>query len=212
MKIIVVTSSKETEKEPAIVTSMFENGLETLHVRKPRFSTRELSAYLEKIPASFHPNIVIHSHHHLAGKYKLKGLHFTKSHLRSNFKTWLRLKMLSLKKPLPSLVFSSSHSKLAGLYDEEAFNYNYVFLSPIFDSLTGKFQSGFYEEGIKAAIAKTGKKVIARGGIDYTKVEKVHQLGFYGLALYSAIWENPNPLEEYINVVRRCNELGIKAE
>jgi thiamine-phosphate pyrophosphorylase len=212
MKIIVITSNRRDEKEPEIVNSFFANGLETLHLRKPRLSTRELSEYIEKIPAHFHKKIVIHSHHKLAGKYNLKGIHFTKSHLHHPRKTWFRMKMLGLKRNINTLTLSSSHSKLSTLYDVGEFNYDYVFLSPIFDSLTGKFQSGFYEEGIKAAIAKTGKKIIARGGVDFSKVEKINELGFEGMALYSALWEKADPLEEYIKVLKRCDELGIKTE
>ncbi len=37
-------------------------------------------------------------------------------------------------------------------------NFDYVFLSPIFDTITGKYQSGFYEDSILAAIQKNRKE------------------------------------------------------
>ncbi len=212
MKIIVISSNKQNEKETKIVTTMFEHGLETFHLRKPRLTTKELSEYIEQIHAHFHNRIVIHTHHSLAGKYKLKGIHFTRSHLKTPRKTWWRLKLLSWKRPLSSLTMSSSHSKLSTLYEPTEYSYNYVFVSPVFDSLTGKFQSGFYEEGIKAANEKSGKKIIARGGVNADKLEKVNELGFYGIALYSALWDKPDPFQEFLNILRRCKELGIKPE
>jgi thiamine-phosphate pyrophosphorylase len=212
MKIIVISSNKKTDTEANVVTSMFEHGLETFHLRKPKLTTKELAEYIEQIPAHFHNRIVTHTHHALAGKYKLKGIHFTKGHLKTPRRTWWKLKLLSWKRPLNSMTLSSSHSKLSTLYEPDDYPFNYVFVSPVFDSLTGKFQSGFYEEGIKAANAKSGKKIIARGGVSAEKIEKVKELGFYGLALYSALWDKPHPLAEFINVMRKCKELGIQPE
>ena len=107
---------------------------------------------------------------------------------------------------------TTSHGKLASLYEEEEMKFDYVFLSPIFDTITGKYQSGFYEDSIVAAIQKTGKKIIARGGVDVTRVEKINELGFYGMALYSSLWDRENPVEEYLKVIHRCKELGISVE
>jgi thiamine-phosphate pyrophosphorylase len=212
MKLIVISLSKLEDRELSIINSMFEAGLTTFHIRKPRLSTKELSDFIEKIPVHFHPRLVIHTHHKLAGKYKVKGIHLTKSHLKKTRQTWWRLKLLSWKRPLNSLTFSSSHSKLSTLYEKSDYSFNYVFLSPVFDTLTGKFQSGFYEEGIKAVNAKSGQNVIARGGIEADKMEKVNKLGFNGVALYSTIWESDNPMEEFLKVIRKCNELGLEIE
>lgn len=212
MKIIIITSSKTDEKEIEVVNSMLENGLNTLHLRKPRLTTKELEDYIKKIPSAFHDKIVIHSHHELAGKYNLKGIHLTKTHRKNARLTWFKMKILGLRRPISSLIISTSSTKLSELYNEDKINSNYIFLSPIFDSLTGKFQSGFYEEGLKVAIQKSGKNIVARGGVDYSKVEKIHEIGFAGLALYSAMWEKNDPLAEYMKVIKKCNELGIKVE
>ena len=210
MKIIVVSTSKKDEKEPFIVTQLFENGLENFHLRKPKLSTKDFIEYIEKIPSQFHNRIVIHSHHNLAKKYNLKGIHYTKVHQKDNFKNWWRNKVLGYSRM--AHVKTASHTKLSSLYDETSIQFNYVFLSPIFDSLTGKYQSGFYEEGIRAAIQKSGKKIVARGGVDITRIEKVQELGFYGMALYSCIWESDTPVVEFIEFMKRCRELNIATD
>jgi thiamine-phosphate pyrophosphorylase len=210
MKIIVISPSKIKEEEIKNLILMFEAGLETYHLRKPKFSTQQLKEYLEKIPKQFHNRIVIHSHHNLARKYNLQGVHYTKKHLEPNFRNWWREKLLRLSKG--NFVKTTSHGKLASLYEEEEMKFDYVFLSPIFDTITGKYQSGFYEDSIIAAIQKTGKKIIARGGVDITRIEKIDQLGFYGMALYSSLWDRENPVEEYLKVVHHCKELGIQVE
>ncbi len=210
MKIIVISPQGLYENEAKIVTRLFENGLETFHVRKPHFRTKELRAYLEQIPQQFHNRIIIHSHHLLARKYDLKGIHYTKTHYKKSFRNWWIKRYFGLFKN--EIVRTTSHTKLVSLYDEEQFPVDYIFLSPIFDSLTGKYQSGFYEEGIKATLQKVKKKVIARGGIDITRIEKVRELGFSGMALYSYIWESKKPVEDFIDLIKRCNELNIPVE
>jgi thiamine-phosphate pyrophosphorylase len=210
MKIVVISPSKVKEDEISNLVKMFEAGLETYHLRKPKFSTKQLQEYIEKIPKQFHNRIITHSHHNLARKYNLQGVHYTKKHLEPNFKNWWREKMLRIS--TSNFVKTSSHGKLASLYDDDEMNFDYVFLSPIFDAITGKYQSGYYEDSIKLALQKTGKKVIARGGVDSTRVEKIKELGFYGLALYSSVWDKENPIEEYLKVVQRCKELDIPIE
>jgi len=210
MKIVVISPSKVKEEEINNLIKMFEAGLETYHLRKPKFSTKQLQEYIEKIPKQFHNRIITHSHHNLARKYNLQGVHYTKKHLEPNFKNWWREKMLRIS--TSNFIKTSSHGKLASLYDEEEMNFDYVFLSPIFDAITGKYQSGYYEDSIKLALQKTGKKVIARGGVDATRVEKIQELGFYGLALYSSVWDKEKPVEEYLKVIQRCKELDIPIE
>jgi thiamine-phosphate pyrophosphorylase len=210
MKIIVISPSKIKENEIKNVIQMFEAGLETFHLRKPKYSTQQLKEYIEQIPKQFHNRIITHSHHNLARKYNLLGVHYTKKHLENNFRNWWREKMLRFSKN--NLVKTTSHGKLASLYDQEEVKFDYVFLSPIFDTITGRYQSGYYEDSIKAAIQKTGKKVIARGGVDIKRIEKAEELGFYGIALYSSLWDRVNPVEEFIKVLNRCKELGISVE
>lgn len=210
MKLILISPSRQKDNEVANLIQMFENGLETFHLRKPRYSTKRLKEYIESIPSNFHNRIVLHSHHGLAFKYNIKGIHFTRTHLRRKFSTWWTIRRAQMRRM--HFTYSISHSKLSSVYDPDPVAVDYAFLSPIFDSLTGKYQSGFFDEGIITALQKTGKKIIARGGIDKSRIEKVQQLGFYGMALYSCIWDAKDPVKAYIDVANRLRELGIKAE
>jgi len=209
MKLIVISNATKNEGEAVLVTKLFENGLETFHVRKPKFSTRELEAYLKAIPRAYHSKLVIHSHHMLALKFDLKGIHLTKSHKQRKWKTSAQMRWLKFKKP--GLLISTSFRKLASLF-EETFAYDYVFLSPVFDSLTSKYQSGFTEHSLKITFEKTKYKVVARGGTDVNCLQKVDSIGFAGVAFYSALWNKKEPLEEFEAIVSRCRELGITAD
>ena len=206
MKLILISSSGKSEDETKQLVQLFEMGIETFHLRKPKMTTKELRYYLEAVPEVFHDRIIIHSHHDLAVSYNLKGIHMTRIHKKRKFRQWFIMQRIRMRKK--NIVVSTSFRKLGNLYEEEN-KYSYVFLSPIFDSLSGKFQSGFNEFSLKAAIEKTPHKVIARGGMDLSKIEKVREIGFYGMAFYSSIWKSKDPVEAGLKLFEKLKALGI---
>jgi thiamine-phosphate pyrophosphorylase len=210
MKIIVLSpSTGDPTTEPALVVKLFELGLETFHLRKPRYSTNEMKEYLNKIPSQFHNRIVIHSHHRLCLHYSLKGIHLTRTHMKRKFRLWINLRLINMKRS--RITISTSFRKLASLYEEEN-KYDYVFLSPIFDSISGKFQAGFNVHSLKAAISKTPFTIIARGGVDIQKMNKIQEVGFFGLTLNSSLWNSPDPITEFIRVLDELKRLNIPIE
>jgi thiamine-phosphate pyrophosphorylase len=207
MKLVVITQSQKSDIEIPAIIQMFEAGLETLHVRKNRFSTKELDDYIKEIPAHFHNRIIIHSHHRLALKYNLKGFHFTSVHLNKKFNLWWNTKMIYLRKPY--LIKSISYKKISDLYLEQKVKTDYCFLGTMFHNVSGELYSGFYQETLEAVINKSGKKIYARGGINEKSVELAYKLGFDGIALYGHLWKNASPFTKYIEFIRYCKEKNI---
>lgn len=210
MKLVVITQSKKSDIEIASIIQMFEAGLGTLHVRKNRFSTKELDEYIKEIPVHFHNRIIIHSHHKLALKYNLKGFHFTSTHLKQKFKLWWNTKMIYLRKP--HLVKSISYRKITELYEEQKVKTDYCFLGTLFHNVSGELYSGFYPETIKAAITKSGKQIYARGGVNEKSVGLAYELGFHGIALYGHLWKSAAPYNTYIKFIRYCQDHNIPIE
>jgi thiamine-phosphate pyrophosphorylase len=210
MKLIIISSSDHLENEASVVTRLFDAGLETFHLRKHKLSTRKTREFLKAIPAHYHNRIVLHSHHRLAFKFKLKGIHLTRTHKRKKYTSLLRLWLLRLRQP--DLVVTTSFSNIGSLFETHPFNFSYVFLSPVFDSLQSKFQSGFTEHSLKSALSKTSIPVVARGGVDLSAIQKAKDLGFHGLAFYSTIWDKKDPVAEFNNAAKRFGELNIKVE
>ena len=154
MKLIVITSNNTIENESKIISDLFEAGLETLHLRKHKLSTRRMREFISSLPKQYHNRIVIHSHHKLAGKFKLKGIHLTKSHIKRKWRTWFILKLIRLKNP--GIVITTSQSTIGQLLaTSHDYDYAYTFLSPIFDNFNSKFQGGFTEHSLKSALQKT---------------------------------------------------------
>ena len=209
MKVIVISSSGDSENEPLIANKMFAAGLKSFHIRKPKWSTRRLRQYVDKIDPTFHHRLVIHSHHNLALYYNLKGIHLTKKHRKHSFASGIMLRLLKLKNK--NLTISTSMSRLTSLAEGNG-KYDYVFLSPVFDSLSGKYQSGFTESTLKTSINKTKYKVIARGGVDIYSIEKVMDIGFSGMALYTSLWKNSDPLDMFNKIMSRCKELRLEID
>jgi thiamine-phosphate pyrophosphorylase len=156
MKLIVITPSRKHENEITTVIKMFEAGLQSLHLRKNRFTTVELDEYIKEIPSHFHDRIIIHSHHKLALKYNLKGFHFTSSHLEKKIKLWWNTKMIYLRKP--KLTKSISFKRMSEIFEPERVKTDYCFLGTIFHNVSGELYSGFYKETLENANIKMEKK------------------------------------------------------
>lgn len=210
MKLILISSSTLLENEAQTITQLFEAGLESFHLRKPKSSSAKIKALLKEIPSHFHNRIVLHTHHKLARKFNVKGLHITKSHKRRKIKTWFNIRFIQLRRP--KILLTTSFSSIGPLFDKSAYHYDYVFLSPIFDSLGSKFQGGYTEHSLRSALAKTEFKVIARGGIDIHSIPKANELGFAGIGLYSSFWSKKDSLAEFNAYVNECNALKIPVE
>lgn len=210
MKLIVITGSKTLVDEPSLVTKMFEDGLMTLHLRKPKLTTQEMRDYIEEIPDYFHNRIIIHSHHILAAKYNLKGIHFTATHLSKKWKYFFTRMRLRIK--FVKLFKTRSYKRLSNVHNVEEHNFDYYLMGTVFNNLTGELYGGFYEEALVSALKNTNKKIVARGGVSDKVIEKARNYGFDGIAFSSFIWEAQNPCGQFLNIIRKFNELNIKIE
>jgi thiamine-phosphate pyrophosphorylase len=207
MELVLITSAKKDDNEPQMVTQFFEAGLSTLHLRKPNFSTRQLTNYIEAIPEHFRNRIIIHSHHELIFKYNLKGIHFTEVHLSRKFAKWWFFR--KLKASGKKIVMTRSYRKLSDVYNQEEIPFDYYLIGTIYNNITNEFYSGFYEQGVNAALTKTNKLFIARGGINEITIEKTFKYGFKGAALNSQIWKAEDPFKRFLAILDDCKKRGV---
>ncbi len=70
MKLIVITTPQFFEGEAEAVTSLFQNGLEMLHLRKPGASAEEMGNFLQQLPMEYMPRIVTHEQFQLASVFR----------------------------------------------------------------------------------------------------------------------------------------------
>ncbi len=200
MKLVLLSPSKTTEDEPLLVSSFFESGLDLYHLRKPDFSLNQMSNYIHQIPKKFWPRIVIHSNYKLALKHNLGGIHIGKRQKKKNsFITRIKIFYYKLRKK--TMIVSTSYSNLSNLFDDEH-PYDYVFLSPIFDSISKSgYQSGFVHHNLQIALNKTSHKVYALGGVNQENLKSIYEMGFDGMVLSGVIWQSENKKAVFQNIL-----------
>jgi thiamine-phosphate pyrophosphorylase len=177
MKLILITSPTYFVEEDKIITSLFEEGLDILHLRKPDTAPMYAERLLTLIPEQYHKRIVVHGHFYLKEEFRLKGIH-------------LNLRNPNAPDHYKGHISCSCHS-LEEIKERKR-NYDYVFMSPVFDSISKQnYNAQYSPEEIKKA-HKQGiidKKVYALGGIDVHNIKEVKKYGFGGAAIMGAIWQ-----------------------
>lgn len=193
--LLVISSENTFDGEAKLIAAMFEDGLSTFHLRKPGLSKIEFEETLRQIPPKLYRKIVIHSHYELITKYNLGGVHFTNKFLTKT----KELNVISMYSAIRSkgLTVSTSIHSLAEL-NQLAYRYNYVFLSPVFDSIS---KSGYLSQAKNFIGLKDHKtittKVLGLGGISADNLNLALEIGFDGIAVLGAIWTSDNPVKSF---------------
>jgi thiamine-phosphate pyrophosphorylase len=193
MNIIVISNPVNIPGEVEAIHRLFALGLETFHLRKPNFTEDEMEQFLRALNPLYYRKIVIHSHYKLINRYNLKGIHLTSSAVRS-MDNWAINEIKNVVKQR-KLTLSASFHNLQEL-QETTITYDYVFLSPIFDSISKKnypSQIDLKQASDFLLHNKKGLKVIALGGIDVGNISILREVGFDGIALLGAIWNSEDP-------------------
>lgn len=102
--------------------------------------------------------------------------------------------------------------KFHSLVELEACNlkYEYAFLSPVFDSISKVgYASKFDWQMLKASLTTKKDKIIALGGVDEDKLNMIRDLGFSGIALLGAIWQNETPVEKFKQIKERWQKTRL---
>ena len=125
MNLIVISLPHFFNSEELYINALFNSGLQTMHLRKPFATQEQLQNLLDKIEPKYYNRIVIHDLFSLVIPYNLKGIHLNS---RNN------IVPQSLSKQNNLHISSSCHSLLE--VQQYKYKMNYVFLSPIFDSVS----------------------------------------------------------------------------
>ena len=62
-------------EEHQILTALFDEGLDILHMRKPNTEPVYSERLLQLLPDNYRKQIVVHDHFYLKNEYGLKGIH-----------------------------------------------------------------------------------------------------------------------------------------
>ncbi len=176
MKLIVITTPSFFIEEDKILTTLFEEGLDYLHIRKPDTAPMFSERLLTLIPEQYRKRIVTHDHFYLKEEFNLMGIHLNSRNPEApeNYRGHVSCSCHSIEE-----------------VKAKKSSCNYVFMSPVFDSISKKeYLSTYSAEDIRKA-AKEGvidKKVIALGGITDENLPLIKDYGFGGAAIMGDLW------------------------
>lgn len=182
--LIFITRPDFYEGETALVNRLFEQGMQRLHLRKPKANKQEMAEWIEQIALPFRHRIVLHDHHSLAKEYQLGGIHLNSRN--PEVPIWVNDDCTEY----PFSISRSCHSI------EELIKYksqcDYLFLSPIFDSISKEGYGATFSPDVLSSAREKGllkDNVIALGGISLANLSQVKAYGFAGAAVLGALWQ-----------------------
>ncbi len=202
MKLIVVTPPKFFIEEDKIITALFEEGLDILHIRKPETSAMYCERLLTLIPKRYHKRIVTHEHFYLKEEFDLMGIHLNRRNSNEPHDY--------------SGHVSTTCRTLAELQNKKHF-YDYVFVKPLFDNSSKvNFSDSFPYATIREMKKKKliDSKVMAAGGISDKNIEIAKELGFGGVVVMSDLWEKFDARNDrnYLGIIKYFKRLQKLAD
>lgn len=200
MKLAVMTTPYFFVEEHQILSALFDEGLETLHLRKPGTEPVYSERLISLIPQQYRRRIVVHDHFYLKNEYGLRGIHLNQrnTQLPTGYKGHISCTCLTFDEV-------SRRKKMM----------DYVLLSPIF----GEAEDGeptFTQQQLTAQ-ARAGlidKKVYAMGGITIDNIRQLRDLNFGGAVVYGDIWNHFNQYadQDFKNVIAHFRQLRKAVE
>lgn len=189
MKIIAITVPQIIDEDAYLISNLLKMGIYSVHLRKPEASIHECRTLLAKLTKEERAKIIIHDYPELYTGFSLKGIHINKN-------------ITSLPDGYNGFKTRSCHSfEEITKYKHE---YDYLFLSPIFDSISKVgYKSAFTkDELLKASTSGIiDHKIIALGGVTLDMTPYLKQLNFGGVAMIGGIYN--------INIINNLTNLNI---
>lgn len=176
MKLILLTSPEFFVEEDKILTALFEEGLDILHLRKPHSEPVFCERLLNLMPSQYLGKIVVHDHFYLRDEFGLMGIH------------------LSRRNPTAPVSYSGPVTRTC--YDlkstqEQKPACQYILLRNIFDSISERENKASFTPDELRGAARQGiidRKVIAEGGVGIANIGQVQEWGFGGVAIRGDLW------------------------
>lgn len=200
MKLSVITTPYFFVEEHQILTVLFEEGLETLHLRKPQTEPVYSERLISLIPDQFRRRIVVHDHFYLKNEYGLRGIHLNRrnTQLPNGYKGHISCTCQTFEEV-------SRRKKIM----------DYVLLSPVFGEAEDNTPV-FTPQQISAQ-SRNGlidKKVYAMGGVTIDNIRQVRDWGFGGAVVYGDIWNRFNQYsnQDFKDVIAHFRKLRKAAE
>lgn len=190
----VMSTMTERPGERKILARLAENGLTAFHLRRPHWTLAQHKSWLDALPAEVRSRVVVHAFPQLVRRCGLAGFQL----------------------PSPeTLVPAGTPGEIsAQCEDYQAMlrvgkNCARIMLGPVFPPKKYDVTVPRRTLGEYAAIASYWRrhggraKVVAFGGVDASNVHLCRRAGFDGFVVVGAVWDAPDPVKAFANLVRK---------
>lgn len=164
-------------EEDKILTSLFDEGLDNLHLCKPGATPMYSERLLTLLDEDVYNKITVHDHFYLKDEYRLKGIHIDDATTEP-------------PQGYKGHISRTCHS-LDELKDAKR-KTDYVFLADVFGSQTNKAEQGSYTIPQLEEARRNGlidKKVYAFGNVNIDTAKIAREIGFGGVVLCEDLWD-----------------------
>lgn len=172
MKLVIMTESTFFVEEDKILSALFDEGLEQLHLYKPGNSPIYSERLLSLLSDNYYNKIVVHGNYYLKNEYGLGAIHLDEP-----------------DEPVPEGYrgrLGRTCTELDQLKETKK-KANFVFLNN-FSNYTADGANGLSNLKIAARHGLIDKKVYALGGIDIEHIALAKDLGFGGVVVKEDLW------------------------
>lgn len=180
MKLLLLSSPYFFVEEDKILATLFEEGLDMLHLRKPDSEPVYCERLLTLLPRKYHQRIVTNDHFYLKEEFGLMGIHLSHRNpdVPKNYNGVTTCTCYSLEE--------LAEAKKRNLY---------VILKNIYNSTSGSDNMARYTRQQLRDASRQGlidKRVMAQTGITLENIEEMRDLGFGGVVVCNDIWNRFN--------------------
>ena len=176
MKLAIMTQPTFFVEEDKILTTLFDEGMDNLHLYKPEASPLFYERLLSLLPEDYRKKTTVHNNFYLKNEYELAGIHLDS--LQTSLPAGYKGRVSRTCKDLSLLKAAVKQSR-------------YVFLCNIFDSLHNKDEKESFSIETLEKAAKAGlinKHVYALSGISLETIGIAKSLGFGGVVVCGDLW------------------------
>lgn len=178
MKLVIMTKSTFFVEEDKILATLFEEGMDNLHLYKPGSSPMYAERLLSLLPENTYRKITVHDHYYLKDEYGLQGIH--------------------INDPLADRPdgYKGRFSRTCDALDQlraAKKKAEYVFLRPVFGGITNPDDKPAFTIDELRSAARQGlidKHVYALGGVTLEHIRQARDLGFGGVVVCGDLWNH----------------------
>lgn len=200
---IVITSPHFIPDEAGLIAQLFDCGLDTLHLRKPGATIEACARLLDALPYDCLHRIVTHEHFPLCRDYGLQGIHINRRNPSVPSFINIGRKKDCIGPRTDNSVYRAGYRPSATGFTVSASCHSiaevtarkpdtdYVFMSPIFDSISKHGYASAYSAAELTDAAAAGiidHRVIALGGVSLDNIQQLKDWHFGGAAFLGDVW------------------------